>query len=297
MGIEKKESMHDNNIITNLINSGLIKNAKELRNIKLLGGKYNIEIYYALINHKKIVIKLNKEKSNQLLTEKRMLEDLKSIHIKTPDVIFFNDNLLALEYIECENIAIRPKHEIEIARAISKLHSVKQNYFGYEYNTTIGNLTQPNSKHIKWIDFYRENRLLYYSKIALKIGLIDIDLYKRIYKFSQSLEKYLIEPENSSLIHGDLWKDNILVNGEHFVGLIDPGIFYAHTEYELAYLIMNGTFTKTFYNEYNDHIRIEDDFNKYRKDIYMLTPLIQYAIMDGDIYMNEVIKILNRLKV
>ena len=279
------------------MNSGLIKNAEELRNIKLLGGKYNIEIYYALIKHKKIIIKLDKGKSNQLLTEKRMLEDLKSIHIKTPDVLFFNDNLLALEYIECENIPIRPKHEIEIARAILKLHSVKQNYFGYEYNTTIGNLIQPNSKHIKGIDFYRENRLLYYSKMALKIGLIDIDLYKRIYKFSQSLEKYLIEPENSSLIHGDLWKDNILVNGEHFVGLIDPGIFYAHTEYELAYLTMNGTFTKTFYNEYNDHSRIEDDFNKYRKDIYMLTPLIQYAIMDGDIYMNEVIKILNRLKV
>ncbi len=151
------------------MNSGLIKNAKELRSIKLLGSKYNIEIYYALINHKKIVIKLNKGKSNQLLTEKRMLEDLKSIHIKTPDVIFFNDNLLALEYIECENIPIRPKHEIEIARVILKLHHLTQLYSGYEYNTTIGNLIQPNSKYIKRIDFYRENRLLYYSKIALKM--------------------------------------------------------------------------------------------------------------------------------
>ncbi|MFQ3360929.1 MAG: fructosamine kinase family protein [Alphaproteobacteria bacterium] len=289
--------MQDNNIITNLINFGLLDNAKELQGIKLLQCNYNIEIYYAEINSKKIAIKLNKEKTNQLLIEKKMLADLSSHQVKAPDVLFYKDNLLILEWIECENIPIRPKHEIEIARTILKLHSVKKNYFGYEYDTTIGNLIQPNSRYSKWIDFYRDNRLLHYSKMALNIGLINIELYNRIYKFSQSLEKYLIEPENASLIHGDLWKGNLLINQNNFVGLIDPSTFYGNTEYELAYLIMNGTFTKTFYEEYNDHSRIDKDFNRYRKDIYMLSPLIQYAIMNSGIYINEVVKILNRLKI
>lgn len=297
MGIKIIKSMHDNHIITNLMNSGLINETNELQELSLLQYKYNIETYYAVINNKKIVIKLNKTNSNQLLIEKKMLEDLKFCHVRIPDVVFFKKNLLALEWIECENIPIRPKHEIEIARSILKLHSVKKNYFGYEYDTIIGNLIQPNSKSNKWIDFYRENRLLYYSKIAFKIGLINVELYKKIDKLSQCIEKYLIEPESASLIHGDLWQSNILVDREHFLGLIDPGIFYAHTEYELAYLIMNGTFTKTFYNEYNDHVKLDKDFNKYRKYIYMLTPLLQYSIMDSGIYIHEITKILNRLKI
>jgi hypothetical protein len=79
--------MQDNNIITNLINFGLLDNAKELQGIKLLQCNYNIEIYYAEINSKKIAIKLNKEKTNQLLIEKKMLADLSSHQVKAPDVL------------------------------------------------------------------------------------------------------------------------------------------------------------------------------------------------------------------
>ena len=46
--------MQDNNIITNLINFGLLDNAKELQGIKLLQCNYNIEDEN-INNHLKIV--------------------------------------------------------------------------------------------------------------------------------------------------------------------------------------------------------------------------------------------------
>ena len=89
------------------------------------------------------------------------------------------------------------------------------------------------------------------------------------------------EPSKSTLIHGDIWSGNILVDNDRNLKIIDPALFYADNEYELAYIYLNGTFSRGFYDGYNHNNPISNDFWSFKIYAYQIIPLMQYALLEG----------------
>ena len=57
---------------------------------------------------------------------------------------------------------------------------------------------------------------------------------------------------NPSLLHGDLWGGNYLISLDGTPYLIDPAVYYGHSEMDLAMTRLFGGFSSSFFNTYYD---------------------------------------------
>ena len=94
-----------------------------------------------------------------------------------------------------------------------------------------------------WIEFFREQRLRYMIGIARESGNLPAELERAALSHRRSSwTEYLIEPAKPALIHGDMWKTNVISRAGRVAGIIDPALYYAHNEMELAYMtLFSGT--------------------------------------------------------
>ncbi len=181
------------------------------------------------------------------------------------------------------------------AEVFAELHSHTQQHFGLERDTLIGSLHQPNPLTASWIDFFRDHRLLYMADVAYQAGRLPSALRQRIDKLAQQLERWLQEPDQPALIHGDAWTNNILAADGRITGLIDPAIYYAHPEIELAFTTLFGTFGQPFFERYHALRPIAPGFFEVRRDIYNLYPLLVHVRLFGGGYVSSVDSILRVL--
>ena len=98
----------------------------------------------------------------------------------------------------------------------------------------------------------------------------------------------------SSLIHGDVWTTNVLARNGRVTGFIDPAIYYAHAEIELAFTTLFGTFDEDFLRRYEELRPIAPGFMEVRRDIYNLYPLLVHVRLFGGGYVASVESILHR---
>ena len=166
-----------------------------------------------------------------------------AVHVAEPD-------LLAMDFIETDGGGITPEVERHAAELIAALHATPRAFFGYERDTLIGPLPQPNPRSERWVPFFRDHRLLAMARAAEAEGALPAKLLVRIERLAERLADYLIEPRHPSLLHGDLWTGNVLVRGDRVAGFVDPAIYYGHPEIELAFTTLFGTFGATFFETY-----------------------------------------------
>ena len=116
----------------------------------------------------------------------------------------------------------------------------------------------------------------------------------RLEKFSRHLDTWLAEPDQPSLIHGDLWGGNVLAADGHISGFIDPAIYYANAEIELAFTTLFGTFSEPFFERYQEHRPLKPGFFEQRRDIYNLYPLLVHVRLFGGSYIGSVERTLTK---
>jgi len=104
----------------------------------------------------------------------------------------------------------------------------------------------------------------------------------------------LIEPAKPSLIHGDAWTGNILALNDQIIGFLDPAIYFADAEIELAFTTLFGTFGDSFFGRYEEIRPIEPGFLEARLDIYNLYPLLVHVRLFGGSYVSSVERVLKR---
>lgn len=213
--------------------------------------------------------------------------------LPVPDIIHNDNGLLIMSHLPSGG-QLTSHAEEHAADLIADLHMITNPYFGFETNTVIGGLPQPNPKTERWVDFYCEHRLLYMGAEATKIDRLPLNLMVRLEKFTDTLNKKLLEPNAPSLIHGDLWGGNILCHDDKITGLIDPAIYFAHAEVELAFTTLFSTFGKTFFRRYQEHRPLDPGFFEERCDIYVLYPLLVHVRLFGGSYVSQVERILSR---
>jgi fructosamine-3-kinase len=253
----------------------------------LSGGMISEVVKITFKNQPPLVAKLS-QNNHDLTIEAYMLEYLKTkSDLPIPKVIHAEKQLLLIEYIDGDTGLSRAT-QAELGQMVAHLHQITADQFGLEHDTLIGPLHQPNPKSDSWINFFRDQRLIHMANIALKSGNIPKSTYDRLLKLAEKLDNYIVEPTSPVLIHGDMWTTNILVNNNRVVGIIDPSIYYAHNEMELAYMTLFGSVKQSFFESYQKVISVDEAFFEVRRHIYGLYPLLVHVKIFGGRYANSV---------
>lgn len=212
--------------------------------------------------------------------------------LPVPKVLFNAEDLLLMEFLPTSG-ALSPASEENAADHLAALHRVTGKAFGFERMTVIGGLKQPNDEDPSWLEFFRDQRLMYMTETAVHTKKLPPAVALRIAKLAERLERWIDGSAKPALIHGDMWTGNVLVNGDRIAGFVDPAIYYADPEIELAFSTLFGTFGAAFFKRYAEHHPLRPGFEE-RKDLYNLYPLLVHVRLFGAHYVGDVEMILKR---
>jgi len=166
------------------------------------------------------------------------------------------------------------------------MHKNTAGHFGLDRDNYMGSLPQSNKMHERWSDFFIEERLQPMVQMAADNKLLtgnDVTSFERVYK---NLEGLFTE-EDPSLIHGDLWRGNYLIDQSEKPYLIDPAVSYGHREFDIAMTTLFGGFSDGFYNAYNETFPLAKGWEG-RVDLWNLYPLLVHLNLFGSGYLGEV---------
>ncbi len=210
-----------------------------------------------------------------------------------PEVLLAEDDLLLMTYIEAGD-ALDANAETHAADLLAALHATEGPAFGHERDTLIGPLPQPNPWTESWRDFFRDQRLMAMGRTAHDAGHLPADTLNRLETLCGRLDKFIPADNTPSLIHGDMWGGNVLCRAGRIAGFIDPAIYHADAEIELAFSTLFGTFGDAFFQRYAEHRPIAPEFFRERRDLYNLYPLLVHTALFGGSYARSAAQTIQR---
>lgn len=280
--------MRGNSEHTQLINRIAAANHRELSNVQALtGGDINEVYLLETIASEKLVLKLNQTELFPGIfdAEKSGLEELrKSEAFIIPEIIALgtirNYSYILLEYIKPG----KKNHSFweNFGSQLAQLHKTTQTEFGFKHNNYIGSLPQKNELLKSASDFYINNRLLPQIELARE-NRYDLKIPETFYKHISDL----IPNEPPSLIHGDLWNGNFLINDNSQPVLIDPAVSYASREMDLAMMKLFGGFDALLFEHYIAAFPLPYGF-KERERLWQLYYLLVHLNLFGGSYLSSV---------
>ena len=185
----------------------------------------------------------------------------------------------------------------DAARHLGALHDVTGRAHGFPRDTVTGPVHQPNPWTDSWRSFFRKRRLEHAAQLALEepspieesseTGALPPSLYERLRTIATDTDVLLEEPPAPSLIHGDVWRTNVLSEDGRVTGFLDPASYYADPEIELAYVDWTDTFGEAFFQTYESLRGIREGFFETRRYVYRLYPLLVHVHLFGEDYLAE----------
>lgn len=167
----------------------------------------------------------------------------------------------------------------------------KEKKYGFLRDNYIGSGYQDNTPANTWKDFFINRRLRpQFDRAASYWSSGD---RKKIDLFLERVDRYLDEPSHPSLIHGDLWGGNYMIDSERRPWLIDPAAYVGHAEADLAMTELFGGFDRRFYDAYKEAAGIDSGYRD-RRDLYNLYHLLNHLNLFGGSYMYSVRTIIDR---
>jgi fructosamine-3-kinase len=249
-----------------------------------------------LADGRRVVVKHDGGPRPRLDIEAGMLTDLAATGtVRTPAVLLGEADLLVLEHIE-NNGTRSAAGGAAFARVLARLHAVSSDAYGYPRDTLIGSLGQPNPPSADWAPFFAEHRVRVFARLALdRRGISPADM-RRLETLCDRTEELIGEPPaRPAMIHGDLWSGNVLWSSGEVTAVIDPAIYYADPEIELAFIALMGCFGDDFFDAYEDVAGIRPGFWETRCDLYNLYPLLVHAALFGGGYGAQAMAVTRRL--
>ena len=243
----------------------------------------------------RIVIKRARQPEAALDTEGWMLAYLAERSVlPVPKVHCAVRSLLIMDYVR-DTGRLTGAAEEDAARLLAALHAIRAPQYGLDRDTPIGPLRQPNVWSDDWLSFFRDYRLMFMARKGVEEGSLPFALVKSMERVAASLDRWIGNARPPSLIHGDLWSGNVMTGTDRINGFIDPSIYYADPEIELAFISLFSTFGERFFKAYAELAGIEDGFFEARRDIYALYPLLVHARLFGGPYIDRINHIADRL--
>lgn len=262
----------------------------------LSGGDIN-EAYLLETSPKNFFIKINSaSKYPKMFSQEAFGLDLlrEANGLRIPGFIaegIFEDTFfLILDYIS--SVKKNDNFWEAFARGLSTIHKKSSNNFGLEDENYIGSLKQYNARKSDWVSFFIEERLLRQLKLAHDSKLADSNVLSAFDRLFGVLNE-IIPEEVPSLLHGDLWSGNFMVDDLGEACLIDPAVYYGHREMDIAMTKLFGGFSEEFYSHYNNYFPLEKGWEN-RIEICNLYPLLVHLNLFGSSYLHQIKSILRR---
>jgi fructosamine-3-kinase len=258
-----------------------------------IGEVYKVELESGAT----MVAKVDRESESHLQREAYMLRYLRERSgIPVPEVFYGSETLLLMQFVEGYNRFSREAQH-HAAELLAELHGLTAGAYGHECDTLIGSLEQPNPLIKSWVEFFRDQRLLYLARLAYDAARLPPEDLNRIERLAAKLHQLVEEPERPALIHGDVWSGNVLAKGDRITAFLDPAIYHADHEIELAFISLFNSFDKPFFERYREIRGIKTGFFERRRDLYNLYPLLVHVYFFGGSYLDAVRRILHRFNV
>lgn len=236
--------------------------------------------------------------ASDLTIEAGMLEDLGRLSaLPVPSVWHSSRDLLVLERLP-GSTGVDYHSQRHLAELLAELHGIEGPVFGYERDTLIGPLTQPNDQEHSWARFFARQRVIHFAGLAEQRGALPPGGFETAKTLANAVEKepdrFIAPGERPVLIHGDLWAGNMLSDGAQVTGLIDPAIYYADREIELAFMGLFGCVGEAFFDRYHELCPIAPGFFELRLGMYRVYPLLVHAALFGGGYGRQAVGAMHR---
>lgn len=244
--------------------------------------------FFVKVNH-------GRDASRMFEAERAGLELLRNTGaIRTPEVInlghFEDGAFLILENIQSKSPSGEDLWNFGIQ--LAHLHQKSFDHYGGDSANFIGSLHQPNERFDDWPDFYMEYRLLPQLNIAADRRFLQREEIPEKGVILESTRHFL-SSRHPSLIHGDLWGGNFLIDKEGDPVLIDPAVYYGHHQVDIAMSKLFGGFGREFYNAYYAEMGCPE-ISQAETDLYQLYYLLVHLNLFGSSYYFPVKKIMDR---
>jgi len=263
------------------LSGGCISNAYQ---IKTEAGK----IYFLKYN--------SAGNDDMFIKEAHGLQELnKAGVIKIPDVVCYAEDYILLEHILSGNK--QKNFSEDFGRKFAFLHKFTSELYGFYEDNYIGsnpqlNISKVNEKH-DWTKFYFNKRILFQSQLAEVKGNSTSEMQKAIAVLENKIDKIITDNgEKPSLLHGDLWGGNYLIDEQGFACLIDPAVYYGNREADLAMTKLFGGFDSRFYKAYNEAFPLAAGY-EYRENIYKLYHVLNHLNLFGGGYYSQAMSLIS----
>ncbi|MGA1932245.1 fructosamine kinase family protein [Arcobacter sp. YIC-464] len=212
----------------------------------------------------------------------KVLKKQNNKFINIPKIINYDENHIELQKIE--NLISNDELSINLACGLALLHKNENEQFGFDTDNYIGLNKQINSYSNNWGEFFFEYRLMYQINL-IKDNDIKSVFLNRLEKHKDKLLMLLNTCKKASLVHGDLWSGNVLYSKDS-VYLIDPAVYYADREVDIAMTRIFGGFDDKFYEYYNKTYPLSKEYLK-KEPIYNLYHYLNHYNLFGSSYLSS----------
>ncbi len=210
--------------------------------------------------------------------------------IQVPEVILVGESFLLLSVIS-QGAKINNTME-DFGRKLANMHQFTSDRYGFFEDNFIGSSKQINTYSTSWSDFYFINRLLFQYKLVEQNGKVTEELKDLFLKLENRIKEILEGSEDiASLLHGDLWGGNYMIDTSGDVVLIDPAVYYGNREADLVMTKLFGGFTTDFYDSYSKEYPLTPGY-KYRENIYLLYHVMNHYNLFGNSYYGQMIDLM-----
>ena len=213
--------------------------------------------------------------------------------VGTPRILGYGNAFLLLEFLHGGKRA--PDYWETLGHQLADMHrAAASDYvngakYGFIRDNFIGEGTQINTPHESWISFFRDCRLEPQFRRAAR--WFDSGDSRRIARLLDHMDAFLTEPDQPSLLHGDLWAGNVITVNDGRAWLIDPAVYVGHAEADIAMTELFGGFPAAFYGAYRESGMLRADYTE-RRGLYNLYHLLNHLNLFGGGYLSSVKRIL-----
>lgn len=227
------------------------------------------------------------------------LETLAQLGARVPEVYEVTDDHLVIEFITTDtSVGQMDGPEYTFGQELARLHRVSQDQAAP--GQAFGSL--PGVSH--WylgaaaIDLHPTttlyeslvtNRIVPLTRQAVEAGFLEASAVS----MAQAITPEHLGPEEPpTLVHGDLWAGNRMVDSSGASWLIDPSCHWGHREQDIAMMHLFGGFGSAVMSGYIDEFPLGEGWQQ-RIPVFQLVPLLVHVLLFGSGYAASTMRALN----